>query len=45
MKNVDMVLDGGQLMQAAIQCGKADLVQLYIDKGCLLENPPSNIVT
>lgn len=45
LKGVNMVLDGGQLLQAAVQAGKADLVQFYIEKGARVDNPPSNVVS
>mmetsp|Transcript_108136 Transcript_108136/g.149430 ORF Transcript_108136/g.149430 Transcript_108136/m.149430 type:complete len:136 (-) Transcript_108136:1689-2096(-) len=45
LKRVDMVVDGGQLLQAAVQCGNNDLVQYYIEKGARVQNPPQSVVS
>ena len=40
---VNMTVDGGQLIQAAIAFEKADMLKLYIEKGANVDLPPETV--
>lgn len=40
---VNMSVDGGQLIQAALAFGKADMLKFYISKGANVDLPPDTV--
>jgi ankyrin repeat protein len=40
---INMTVDGGQLIQAAIAFEKADMLKLYIEHGANVEMPPETV--
>jgi hypothetical protein len=43
LKNVDMIKNGGDLLEAAIEHKKPALVDMFISKGADIMLPPDNI--
>jgi hypothetical protein len=43
LDKINMTVDGGQLIQAAIQFEKNDMLQYYISKGANVELPPESV--
>lgn len=43
LDKINMTVDGGQLIQAAIQFEKNEMLQYYISKGANIELPPETV--
>jgi len=40
---INMLVDGGQLIEAAIQFNKPEMLEFYIEKGAKLDMPPDMV--